>query len=61
MTDPALIHEHYPEAFVTISASIFPQFREFERFTIACTNAFVRPKVKAYIDQLMWSKVFNQR
>ena len=32
-----------PGAFVTSSADIFPQFREFERFTTACMNAFVGP------------------
>jgi N-methylhydantoinase A len=47
-----LVEELYPEAFVTTSASIFPQFREFERFTTACVNAFVGPKVKSYIDRL---------
>ncbi|MCU0568226.1 MAG: hydantoinase/oxoprolinase family protein [Oculatellaceae cyanobacterium Prado106] len=47
-----LVKELYPEAFVTTSASIFPQFREFERFTTACINAFVGPKVKSYIDRL---------
>jgi N-methylhydantoinase A len=46
------VRELYPDAFVTTSASIFPQFREFERFTTACINAFVGPKVKSYIDRL---------
>ena len=48
----ALAQELFPEAFITTSASIFPQFREFERFTTACINAFVGPKVKRYIDNL---------
>ncbi|GAB4237820.1 MAG: hydantoinase/oxoprolinase family protein [Elainellaceae cyanobacterium] len=47
-----LAQELYPEAFITTSASIFPQFREFERFTTACINAFVGPKVKRYIGNL---------
>ncbi|MEO1403667.1 MAG: hydantoinase/oxoprolinase family protein [Cyanobacteria bacterium J06635_1] len=42
----------FPEAFITTSASIFPQFREFERFTTACINAFVGPKVQSYIHNL---------
>jgi N-methylhydantoinase A len=49
----ALIREVYPEAFVTSSASIFPQFREFERFTTACINAFVGPKVGRYVESLV--------
>ncbi|MBD3886521.1 hydantoinase/oxoprolinase family protein [Phormidium tenue FACHB-886] len=51
-----LVRQLYPEAFVTTSASIFPQFREFERFTTACINAFVGPKVKSYIDRL-WQQL----
>lgn len=47
-----MVEEIYPEAFVTTSASIFPQFREFERFTTAAINAFVGPKVKAYVNRL---------
>lgn len=42
----------FPDAFITTSASIFPQFREFERFTTTCINAFVGPKVKRYIHNL---------
>jgi N-methylhydantoinase A len=48
----SIIEEEYPGAFVTTSASIFPQFREFERFTTACINAFVGPKVHDYITNL---------
>jgi N-methylhydantoinase A len=48
-----LVREVYPEAFVTTSASIFAQFREFERFTTACINAFVGPKVQRYVESLV--------
>lgn len=47
-----MVGEIYPEAFVTTSSEIFPQFREFERFTTANINAFVGPKVKDYVAQL---------
>ena len=47
-----LIEEEFPEAFVTTSADVSPQFREFERFTTTCLNAFLGPKVRAYIDEL---------
>jgi N-methylhydantoinase A len=47
-----IILEEYPEAFVTTSASVSPQFREFERFTTASINGFVGPKVKRYISNL---------
>ena len=47
-----IIKEEYPEAFITTSSSVSPQFREFERFTTAAINGFVGPKVKHYIDNL---------
>ena len=44
-----IIAEEYPECFVTSSASVAPQFREFERFTTAAMNAFIGPKVRDYL------------
>ena len=48
----AIVLEEHPEAFVTTSASVSPQFREFERFTTTAINAFVGPKVRDYVDAL---------
>ena len=57
--DPS--HEHrardivldvYPEAFVTCSSDVSPQFREFERFTTTAINAFIGPKVRNYVTML---------
>jgi N-methylhydantoinase A len=45
----ALVEEEFPEAFVTSSAEVSSQFREFERFTTACMNAFLGPKVKQFV------------
>ena len=47
-----IVEEEFPRAFVTTSSSIFPQFREFERFTTAAINAFVGPKVGRYVHNL---------
>jgi N-methylhydantoinase A len=47
-----IIREEYPEAFVTTSAAVSPQFREFERFTTATMNAFIGPKVSHYVQNL---------
>lgn len=47
-----LVEQEFPEAFVTTSAEIAPQFREFERFTTACMNAFLGPKVKTFMSNL---------
>ncbi len=44
-----VILEEYPDAFVSTSAAVAPQFREFERFTTAAMNAFIGPKVRAYV------------
>src|SRR5712691_7144545 len=48
----AIITEEYPQCFVTTSASVAPQFREFERFTTAAMNAFIGPKVRDYVNRL---------
>lgn len=47
-----IVQEEFPEAFVTTSASVSPQFREFERFTTTAMNAFVGPKVRDYVSNL---------
>jgi N-methylhydantoinase A len=47
-----IVAEEVPGAFVTSSADIFPQFREFERFTTACMNAFVGPSTGRYLEGL---------
>mgnify|MGYP001189823401 CR=1 FL=1 len=47
-----IINKEYPEAFVTTSARVAPQFREFERFTTTAMNAFIGPKVRDYVKML---------
>jgi N-methylhydantoinase A len=48
----AIAREEMPDAFITTSADIVPQFREFERFTTACMSAFVGPKTGLYLERL---------
>ncbi|HMN12281.1 MAG TPA: hydantoinase/oxoprolinase family protein [Bellilinea sp.] len=48
----AIVEEVMPDAFVTTSAFISQQFREFERFTTASLAAFIGPKVDRYIAHL---------
>ena len=50
-----IVREEMPDVFVTTSAGIFPQFREFERFTTACMNAFVGPGTGTYLDRVAGS------
>ncbi|SDF65842.1 hydantoinase/oxoprolinase family protein [Thalassobaculum litoreum] len=47
-----IVIEEHPDAFVTTSALVAPQFREFERFTTAAMNAFIGPKVRDYVSHL---------
>ena len=47
-----IVRDVMPDAFVTTSASVSPQFREFERFTTAALAAFIGPKVRRYIRHL---------
>jgi N-methylhydantoinase A len=48
----AIVKEVMPQAFVTTSSFVSPQFREFERFTTAALAAFIGPKVDKYIAHL---------
>lgn len=47
-----IVEEEMPDAFVTTSSFISPQFREFERFTTAALATFIGPKVDNYIEHL---------
>jgi N-methylhydantoinase A len=47
-----ILAEELPGVFITASSELFPQFREFERFTTAAINAFVGPKVARYLERL---------
>ena len=47
-----LLAEHFPEADVSLSHRVIAQFREFERFTTAAVDAFVKPTVRRYMESL---------
>ena len=47
-----LVAEHHPDAEVSLSHQVVAQFREFERFTTTAANAYVKPKVRRYLDRL---------
>ena len=47
-----IVRSAMPGAFVTTSAAVSPQFREFERFTTTLINAFVGPRVRNYVGRL---------
>jgi len=48
----ALIAKTYSEAFVTVSSDILPEYREFERMSTVCINAYVMPRVNSYVRHL---------
>lgn len=47
-----LIQEEFPEAFLSISNEVLPQYREYERFSTVTLNAYIGPKTSNYIKKL---------
>ena len=47
-----IIHERYPDAFVSLSSQIIPEFREYERTSTTAINALVTPAMVAHLDLL---------
>jgi N-methylhydantoinase A len=47
-----LVAEHFPEAEVSLSHEVIAQFREFERFTTTAVNAYLKPRVRRYLERL---------
>ena len=47
-----LLLERLPDVAVSISSEVAPQMREFERFTTACTNAYLQPLMATYLHRL---------
>jgi N-methylhydantoinase A len=48
----AILREEYPEALVSLSSEVLPQFREFERSMATALNAAVMPPVSRYVSVL---------
>ena len=36
-----IVREISPEAFLSVSSEVLPQYREYERFSTVCLNAYV--------------------
>jgi N-methylhydantoinase A len=47
----AVVKAILPEAYITLSSEILPEFREFERMSTVAVNAFVGPKMGAYLEK----------
>jgi len=48
----SIIQRVHPTAFVTLSSEILPEYREYERTSTICINAYVMPKVNSYVRHL---------
>jgi N-methylhydantoinase A len=48
----AVLREEYPEAFVSVSADVCPEFREYLRASTTAVNAAVMPLVWRYLEAL---------
>ena len=40
----AIVREEFPEAFISVSSEVIPQYREYERFSTVGLNAYVGPQ-----------------
>ena len=48
----AILREALPELSVTLASEVCPEVREYERFTTASVNAYVRPLMEGYLARL---------
>ena len=44
-----ILREELPGVDITLSAEVSPEFREFERFSTACANAYIQPLMARYL------------
>ena len=47
-----ILQEECPDAYLSISSEVLPLYREFERFSTTCLNAYVGPRVASYVGRL---------
>ena len=47
-----IVAEEFPEAFVTCSHEVAPEFREFERLSTVVVNAYLGPVMAKYVERL---------
>ncbi len=45
-----VIHERYPDLFVSLSSEVAPQIREYERTSTTVANAYIKPLADSYLD-----------
>src|SRR5437773_11557810 len=47
-----IVREEFPDAFLSVSSEVLPQYRRYERFSTVCLNAYIGPKVSRYVRRL---------
>ena len=47
-----IIREEAPDIYISLSCEILPEFREYERLSTVCTNAYIGPVVFRYLARL---------
>jgi N-methylhydantoinase A len=48
----AIVEQEFPEAFVSTSHEVAPEFREYERMSTVVVNAYLGPVMQGYIERL---------
>ncbi|MCA0848590.1 hydantoinase/oxoprolinase family protein [Salipiger thiooxidans] len=48
-----IVREVLPDAYVSISSEVLPEFREFERFSTTVINAYVGPRMDRYLERFL--------
>jgi N-methylhydantoinase A len=51
----AFLRERHPELEISLSSDILPQWREYERTSTTCADAYVKPRLSGYLDRLTQS------
>jgi len=47
-----ILTDAHPDLMISLSSEVSAEIREYERFTTACANAYVRPLIASYLDRL---------
>lgn len=55
-----ILRKEWPEVYLSLSHEIIPQYREYERFSTTCLNAYVGPKTARYVHNLDQALKQNQ-
>ncbi len=47
-----ILSQALPDITISLSSEVSPQMREYERFNTVCANAYVKPRMRAYLSRL---------